>query len=99
MNIVDLGLIGYKEAEALQLETLKAVTDRSKENTVYVLEHPKVITLGRRAEPKTCTQAKSSSPSRASRLSKPLAAATSPAISPASLLPTPSGAWKSAPAA
>jgi len=47
MNIVDLGLIGYKEAEALQLETLKAVTDRSKENTVYVLEHPKVITLGR----------------------------------------------------
>ncbi|QJB58221.1 lipoyl(octanoyl) transferase LipB [Pseudodesulfovibrio sp. zrk46] len=47
MNIIDLGLIDYKEAEALQLETLKAVTAGEKENTVYVLEHPKVITLGR----------------------------------------------------
>ncbi len=47
MNIVDLGLIGYQEAESIQLETLKAVTGGDKENTVYILEHPKVITLGR----------------------------------------------------
>lgn len=47
MNIVDLGLIGYKDAEAIQLETLKEVTAGEKDNTVYLLEHPKVITLGR----------------------------------------------------
>lgn len=47
MRIVDLGLIGYRDAEAIQLETLKAVTAGEKENTVYILEHPKVITLGR----------------------------------------------------
>lgn len=47
MNIVDLGLISYKDAEALQLQTLKEVTAGERENTVYLLEHPKVITLGR----------------------------------------------------
>ena len=47
MNIIDLGLIGYKEAEALQLRTLAAVTAGEQENTVFLLEHPKVITLGR----------------------------------------------------
>jgi lipoyl(octanoyl) transferase len=47
MNIIDLGLIGYAKAEALQLETLDAVTAGRKDNTVFLLEHPKVITLGR----------------------------------------------------
>lgn len=47
MIIKDLGLISYKEAEALQLKTLEAVTAGDQDNTVYVLEHPKVITLGR----------------------------------------------------
>jgi lipoyl(octanoyl) transferase len=47
MNIIDLGLIGYKDAEALQLEALDAVTNGTQENTVFLLEHPKVITLGR----------------------------------------------------
>jgi len=47
MRIVDLGLIGYKEAEALQLKTLDAVTSGEQENTLFLLEHPKVITLGR----------------------------------------------------
>lgn len=47
MNIVDLGLVSYKKAEDLQLKTLKAVMDNEQDNTVYVLEHPKVITLGR----------------------------------------------------
>ncbi len=47
MRVEDLGLIGYREAEALQLETLAAVTAGEQENTLYLLEHPKVITLGR----------------------------------------------------
>ena len=47
MRIIDLGLIGYREAEALQLETLEAVTAGREENTLFLLEHPKVITLGR----------------------------------------------------
>ena len=47
MNIVDLGLIGYDEAEAMQLETLSSVLSDEKPNTLFILEHPKVITLGR----------------------------------------------------
>ena len=47
MRVVDLGLIGYKQAEALQLETVAQVTAGEAENTLFVLEHPKVITLGR----------------------------------------------------
>jgi len=47
MRVIDLGLIGYDEAVALQLETLAAVQAGEAENTLYVLEHPKVITLGR----------------------------------------------------
>jgi len=47
MNIIDLGLIGYRKAEVLQLETLQSVTSGEKDNTLFILEHPKVITLGR----------------------------------------------------
>ena len=47
MEIIDLGLIPYKEAEAIQLERLKAVQEGAAESTLYLLEHPKVITLGR----------------------------------------------------
>ena len=47
MDIRDLGLIGYKEAEALQLKTLEEVSAGERGNTLFVLEHPKVITLGR----------------------------------------------------
>ncbi|WP_319542724.1 lipoyl(octanoyl) transferase LipB [uncultured Pseudodesulfovibrio sp.] len=47
MKIIDLGLTSYKEAEALQLKTLEAVTNGTEDNTVFILEHPKVITLGR----------------------------------------------------
>lgn len=47
MDIQDLGLIGYTEAETLQLETLNAVMSGERDNTLYVLEHPKVITYGR----------------------------------------------------
>ena len=47
MDIFDLGLIGYTEAQTLQLKTLEDVTSGKKDNTLYLLEHPKVITLGR----------------------------------------------------
>lgn len=47
MIIKDLGLIDYEEAQALQLETLDAVMRNKEDNTVFILEHPKVITLGK----------------------------------------------------
>ena len=46
MRVVDLGLISYREAEALQLATLAEVQNGAEE-VLYLLEHPKVITLGR----------------------------------------------------
>ncbi|HWR04365.1 MAG TPA: lipoyl(octanoyl) transferase LipB [Humidesulfovibrio sp.] len=46
MRIEDLGLISYREAEALQLATLADV-QQGGEEVLYLLEHPKVITLGR----------------------------------------------------
>ena len=47
MNIKDLGLMAYAKAEALQLETLHSVMAGDADNTLFLLEHPKVITLGR----------------------------------------------------
>ena len=46
MQIIDLGRIRYKKAEAIQLEQLDAVM-RGAEQTLYVLEHDPVITFGR----------------------------------------------------
>jgi len=46
MRIADLGLMPYHEAEALQLATLAEV-QQGAEEVLYLLEHPKVITLGR----------------------------------------------------
>jgi len=48
MRVEDLGLIGYHEAEALQLARVAAVAEGGEE-TLYVLEHAPVITLGRNA--------------------------------------------------
>ena len=47
MKIIDLGLIDHKEAEALQIERLNNVLSGEEGNTLFLLEHPKVITLGR----------------------------------------------------
>ncbi len=46
MRIVDLGLLGHAQAEALQLATLAEV-QQGGEETLFLVEHPKVITLGR----------------------------------------------------
>ena len=46
MQIIDLGLINHAQAEAVQLERLALVSEGA-EDTLYLLEHPKTITLGR----------------------------------------------------
>ncbi len=46
MQIIDLGLISHAHAEAVQLERLALVSEGA-EDTLYVLEHPPTITLGR----------------------------------------------------
>lgn len=46
MNIVDLGLVRHAEAEAIQLRRLPLVTAGA-EDTLYLLEHPRTVTLGR----------------------------------------------------
>ena len=46
MNIIDLGLIRYAEADALQRARLEEVAAGAEE-TLYLLEHHPVITLGR----------------------------------------------------
>jgi lipoyl(octanoyl) transferase len=47
MRVEDLGLIGYREAWALQERAHGEVLDGGEER-VFLLEHPPVITLGRR---------------------------------------------------
>ncbi len=46
MKVVDLGLAPYRETEALQLRTVAEVVDGGRE-TLFLVEHPPVITLGR----------------------------------------------------
>lgn len=46
MKIIDLGLVPYTEADALQRTRLAEVAAGAEE-TLYLLEHPPVITLGR----------------------------------------------------
>lgn len=46
MQIIDLGQIRYKDAERIQMERLKSVVAGAKQ-TLYLLEHDPVITLGR----------------------------------------------------
>jgi lipoate-protein ligase B len=43
------GLVPYEEARALQLATVEAVKAREAEDTLFVLEHAPVVTLGRNA--------------------------------------------------
>lgn len=46
MQIVDLGLVSHARAQAVQLERLALVSEGA-EDTLFVLEHPPTITLGR----------------------------------------------------
>jgi lipoyl(octanoyl) transferase len=49
--VVELGVVPYAEALALQRRLAAAVSEGAVPDTVLLLEHPPVITLGRRAEP------------------------------------------------
>jgi len=46
MKIIDLGLISFKDAEAVQTRRVQEVAEGA-ENTLYLLEHTPVVTLGR----------------------------------------------------
>jgi lipoyl(octanoyl) transferase len=48
--LLDLGVVPYAEAAALQQSLAGAVSQRAIPGTVVMLEHPPVITLGRRTE-------------------------------------------------
>ena len=49
--VLHLGVVPYGEAHALQRSLAEAVSRGTLPDTVVLLEHPPVITLGRRAEP------------------------------------------------
>jgi lipoyl(octanoyl) transferase len=50
-HVLNLGLVPYGEAWDLQRRLTADVADGSRPDTVLLLEHPPVITLGRRTEP------------------------------------------------
>ncbi|MBI9105395.1 MAG: lipoyl(octanoyl) transferase LipB [Spirochaetales bacterium] len=50
INFVDLGLMAYSEALKVQKETVLKVKDGRLDNTLFFVEHPPVLTMGRRAE-------------------------------------------------
>ena len=49
--LMNLGLVGYEEAWALQRSLAAAVGQGAIPDTVLLLEHPPTITLGRRTQP------------------------------------------------
>jgi lipoyl(octanoyl) transferase len=51
MDVVDLGIVEYREAWDLQRSIAADVAAGTRPDTVLLLEHPPTITLGRRSEP------------------------------------------------
>jgi lipoyl(octanoyl) transferase len=51
VDVVDLGVVEYREAWNLQRSVASEVADGARPDTVLFLEHPPTITLGRRSEP------------------------------------------------
>ncbi len=50
MVVNDLGFLDYKEAWQIQLETHKAVAEERQPPTLLLVEHPPVITFGKKAK-------------------------------------------------
>ena len=50
VNILDLGTCDYKEALDIQLKVLKKVQDNELDDTFILVEHPHVLTLGKRGK-------------------------------------------------
>ncbi len=48
LEVIELGLLSYREASKLQLQLHSQVADGLRPDTLLLLEHPHVITLGRR---------------------------------------------------
>ena len=51
LRVRRLGLVPYAEAYRVQKETERAVRDGDGPDTLLLVEHPHVVTLGRRADP------------------------------------------------
>lgn len=51
MLVKNLGLINYKEAYAIQLETLEIVREDPDQEKLLVCSHPPVVTLGKKSTP------------------------------------------------
>jgi lipoyl(octanoyl) transferase len=51
VDVVDLGVVEYREAWDLQRSVAADVAAGTRPDTVLFLEHPPTITLGRRSEP------------------------------------------------
>jgi lipoyl(octanoyl) transferase len=51
LDVVQLGVVEYREAWDLQRQVAGEVADGTRPDTVLFLEHPPTITLGRRSEP------------------------------------------------
>jgi len=51
IDVVQLGVVDYREAWDLQRQVAGEVADGTRPDTVLFLEHPPTITLGRRSEP------------------------------------------------
>jgi lipoyl(octanoyl) transferase len=49
MNVKDIGIVGYHDALALQRDTVRNLQAEGGEETLYLLEHQHVVTLGRNA--------------------------------------------------
>lgn len=47
MRIVDLGVIGFSEALERQEQTVSHIAEGEQKETIYLLEHPHVFTVGR----------------------------------------------------
>ena len=52
VHVEDLGLVDYEDARRLQLERLESRVRGEAPDTLYLLEHPTVITLGRGTDPR-----------------------------------------------
>lgn len=52
INFVDLGRTAYSEALRIQKDTVEKVKNGNLDNTLFFVEHPPVLTMGRRAERK-----------------------------------------------
>jgi lipoate-protein ligase B len=50
-QLIDLGVVDYREAWDLQRSIAREVGDGTRPDTVLFLEHPPTVTLGRRTEP------------------------------------------------